>query len=62
MKLAFLFLFFFLGLGGIRMAKDKIKIGKFSQMTYYLLREIFSQVLRKIGDDVKTVTCNLLLS
>ena len=22
------------------MAKDKIKIGKFSQMTYYLLREI----------------------
>ena len=44
------------------MAKDKIKIGKFSQMTYYLLREIFSQVLQKIGDDVKTVTCNLLIS
>ena len=44
------------------MAKDKIKIDKFSQMTYYLLREIFSQVLRKIGDDVKTVTCNLLIS
>ena len=59
---SFLFLFFFLGLGGIMMAKDKIKIGKFSQMTYYLLREIFSQVLRKIGDDVKTVTCNLLIS
>ena len=44
------------------MAKDKIKIGKFSQMTYYLLREIFGQVWRKIGNDVKTVTRNLLIS
>ena len=44
------------------MAKDKIKIGKFSQMTYYLVRKIFGQVLRKIGDHVITVTCNLLIS